>query len=95
MHRSTLNIITDPIQKIYLNRHWINRLPLVEAEKLSTKRLLTYYKKHLHKRNWFLNGYDYQEGDENYNSYVGTTPNEEFNKYLDSIKAILDKRENV
>jgi hypothetical protein len=95
MQRSMINIITDPIQKIYLNRHWLNRLPLIEAEKLSTKRLLTYYKKHLHKRYLFLNHYDYQEKDEEYNSYFGTTPNEQFNKYLDSIKAILDKRENV
>lgn len=95
MQKSTLNLITDPIPKLYLNRHWINRLPLHEAEKLNTQRLLAYYKKHLHKRNWFVENYNYQEGDQEYNSYVGTTPNEEFNKYLDSIKFILDTRENV
>lgn len=95
MQKSLLNLITDPIPKRYLNRHWINRLPLHEAKKLDTKRLLSYYKKHLHKRNLFKNGYRYQEGDEEYNSYVITTPNEEFNTYLDSIKSILDTRENV
>lgn len=84
--------------KIYLNRHWKNRLCLVEAEKLSTPRLLAYYRKHIGKRDWFKDSYPekyVQENDHIGDSEFGTNPNKQFNEYLDSIKAILDKREDV
>ena len=84
--------------RIYLNRHWKNRLCLVEAEKLSTPRLLTYYRKHIGKRDWFKDSYPekyHMTNDDSYNSEFGTSPNAQFNEYLDSIKAILDKREDI
>lgn len=84
------------LQKIYLNRHWPNRLCLPEAKKLPTKRLLTYYRKYQFMRDKFQHGsYTYHSTDHAYNSEFGTDVAKQINDYLDEIKSILSERENV
>ena len=82
---------------IYLYRHWPNHLGLSEAQKLPTKRLLAYYKKHLYKRNWFkdLSNYKWKKNDLDFNGEWGTNPHLQINEYLDKIKLILNSRENI
>ena len=45
------------------------------------------------KRDWFKDSYP--ENDAIGDAEFGTSPNAQFNEYLDSIKAILDKREDI
>lgn len=83
--------------KIYLHRHFPNHLSLIALEKLSTPRLLAYYKKHRHLRTKF-NDEDYPCYDENdihYNGEFGTSVEHQINQYFDEIKKLLDSRENI
>lgn len=83
---------------VYLHRHWPNRLPLEEAIKLPTHRLLAYYRKHYGKRSAFKNGYPdtlKHANDDEYNSEFGTSAHQQFKGYFDALKAELDKRENI
>ena len=61
---------------------------LSELEKLSTPRLLAYYKKYRHLRNE-NSFYYYDEKDE------ADVKRKEIKNYFGNIKAILDKREHV
>lgn len=83
---------------MYLHRHWPTHLDLMVLEKLPTPRLLAYYRKHLGKKDRFKNGYPahmVHENDQAYNGEFGTSAHQQFQKYFDDIKAILDTRENV
>ena len=83
------------IANIYLNRHWPNRLCLVNAKSLTTKRLLAYYKKYQQMRHKYSHDtYAYTQRDIEYNREFGTNVSKQINDYLDEIRMILSKREN-
>ena len=65
-------------------------LTLESCEKLQTPRLLTYYKKYRKIKHYGVCGCCFEILDER-----DVEPNRIANEYMDAIKSILDKRENV
>ena len=86
------------MQNIYLNRYWVNRLPLEQAVSLTTPRLLAYYRKHIVKRSWFSLGcprHLMQVNDVAYNGRFGTSASQQFIGYFDTLKREIDRREHL
>ncbi len=77
-------------QNVYLNRHFPNRLALVELRKLPKPRVKAFFKKYRHMEFKFTNdSYKYNKSDLEYNSYFGTDIEHQMKEYFSAVKALL------
>ncbi len=78
-------------QKVYLDRHFPQRMAISELMKLPRARIKAYLKKHrslefMHKHD----NYNYSLSDLEYNGYFGTNVEQQFKDYFASVKSCID-----
>lgn len=80
--------------RIYLNRHFPSRLSMLELKELTLARVKAYYKKHRSiEFKYRHEGYTYQEGDREFNSYFGTNVEQQIKEYFDAVRTLITEME--
>lgn len=83
---------TSHMSFIYLNRHWPNRLDLLDAAELNQKRLKAYIDKHQAKQHYYKHeSYLYRGTDFDYNGEFDTNIEHEYKLYFKTLRLILNK----
>lgn len=84
----------DGNQNVYLNRHFPNRLTITEIKQLPLERIKAYIKKHKSLQYKYKDtDYIYSQSDLEYNSYWGTSCENQFRYYFKKINLIIQSLE--
>lgn len=86
-------VFQDSYPKIYLDRHFPQRLSYLDMKSLTKQRLAEFLKKHRNVEFKYQHeSYTYSASDREYNSYFGTDVESQIKEYFCEVRRVLESK---